>query len=167
MAKTLATTIRFQIACDYVNGLDLSNVTDKLDQDWGFSLTTGTGDDKADLLFHDTRSLTATSEDLDIVGTLTDAFGDTLSMVVVKGLMVKNNNTTNGEDLLVGGAAANGFISWVGDATDKVRIRADGIMALFAPQDGYAATAGTADALKVDAGANTVSYSIILIGASA
>ena len=125
-------------------------------------LAAGTGDNQVNLAWSDRRSLAATSEDLDLSGGLTGAFGDTLTFSKVKVIVIRNNDDT--DNLTVGGAAANQFASWVADASDKVVIAPEGYLVLVAPLDGYAVTAGTADLLKVDAGAATISYDIAVIG---
>ena len=121
----------------------------------------------ADIMFADRRTLTATSEDLDLAGILTDAYKDVLTYAVVCGFLVRNRSTTTTEILAVGGAAANQFINWVGNSSDIVNVGPNGFMFLWSPVDGYAVTAGTGDLLKIDAGADTIIYDIIVIGTSA
>jgi len=166
MATSLTTNLRVSLACTHTNGLDLATATNNLTKLFTDSLANGTASDQSDVLFHDTRSLAATSEDLDLAGSLTDAFGSTVTFADVTGIFIQNNNTTAGHDLAIGGAAANQFINWVSDASDEIVVRAGGCLLLWAPKDGYAVTAATGDLLKIDAGANTVSYDIVLVGTS-
>lgn len=134
------------------------------------SLATGTGNNQADKLFADQRTLTASStEDLDLAGTLTDAYGDTITFVRVKAIIVKaaSGNTNS---VLVGGAASNQMINWVSDATDKVVVRPGGIFVLACNDaTGYAVTASTGDLLRIgnSSGGTSVTYDIIIVGASA
>jgi len=167
MSTTLATTITVNIGATFTNSLDLASPVGTLAHRFSDSLANGTSANQSDLIFWDTRSLAATSENLDLAGSLTDAFGNTLTFADITCLYIENNNTTAGQDLLVGGAASAQFVNWVADASDIVKVRANGILLLWAPMDGYAVTATTADLLKIDAGANTVSYDIILVGTSA
>jgi hypothetical protein len=76
----------------------------------------------------------------------------------------------NTNAVAVGGAASNGFVGWVADATDKINVRPGGVFGLFAPDSaGYPVTAGTADLLRIGNGGagSSVTYDIIIIGASA
>ncbi|MFC8267811.1 hypothetical protein ACFUIZ_19070 [Streptomyces cinereoruber] len=136
------------------------------------SLVDGTGAGKADRVWTATRTLAASaSEDLDLAGTLVDAFGATVSFAKIKALMVSAaaGNTNN---VVIGGASSNGFITWVGAATHTVIVRPGGALALLtgeADANGYAVTAATGDLLKIaNSGSGTpVTYSIAIIGTSA
>jgi hypothetical protein len=134
------------------------------------SLTTGTTANKADGVYSATRTLAASAnESLDLAGGLEDAFGNTLTFVdVVAVLIVASAANTN--DVLVGGAASNGWASPFGDATDVVKVRPGGFFVLAAGKDpAYAVTAATGDLLKIanSAGGSSVSYDIVVIGRSA
>ncbi len=131
------------------------------------NLTSGTGVNQATKLYSATRTLAAsTTEDLDLAGVLLDAFGAALVFTAVKGLIVASS-AANVNNVVVGGAATNGFINWVADPTDKVNVRPGGVLALFAPDaTGYAVTAATGDLLRVgNGGAGTsVTYDIVVLG---
>ena len=127
----------------------------------------GTAIDQADLLWHDRRTLAATSENLDLAGGLTDAFGQTLTFAKIKALLIKNRETIAGRTLKVGGHATAAFLLF-DNATDIYTIGPDGILLVWDPAlAGKVVTATTGDLLKIDAGANTVAYDILLIGTSA
>ncbi|MFC8583294.1 hypothetical protein ACFUGD_01775 [Streptomyces sp. NPDC057217] len=136
------------------------------------SLADGTGAGKADRVWTATRTLAASaSEDLDLAGVLTDAFGATVSFAKIKALMV-SAAPGNVNNVIVGGASSNGFITWVGGATHTVTVRPGGALALMAGDadaTGYAVTAATGDLLKIaNSGSGTsVTYSIAIIGTSA
>ena len=167
MAKTLATTLTIALGADYRNALDLNTVRDSLAYNIAKSLATGTAANQADRSWHDTRTLTGTSEELDLAGVLTDGFGATLTFVKIKAIVIQNKNTTAAANLAIGGAAANGFINWVANATDIVNIGPGGVLVLYSPVDGYGVTAATGDLLKINSGAATISYDIAIIGTSA
>jgi len=129
----------------------------------------GVGDNQSDLLFAETRTLAAnTSEDLDLSGSLLDAFGTTLNFVKIKAVLVSASNANVG-NIEVGGAAANGFIDWVGAFADNIIIKPNGSFMVMNPTNGYDVAAGTADKLKINNTATgaTGDYSIALIGTSA
>jgi hypothetical protein len=143
-------------------------------------LRDGTTNDKIDLIWSDTRSLTTgASEDIDLAGGVTDIFGNTLTFVEVSHLFFFNHDTTAGEYFRMGPAASNG---WYGVTTpflatgDSVIIRpsatVDGItypgFAWFSAPTGYVVTAGSADSIGItNSGSTTNSYSMIVLGRSA
>ncbi|WP_441251194.1 hypothetical protein [Kitasatospora sp. McL0602] len=134
-------------------------------------LGSGTGAGQADKLWASGARTLAPSanEDLDLAGTLVDAFGAVINLARVKGIIVVAA-AANTNSVVVGAAAANGFFTWAGSATDKVVVRPGGVFALFAPDaTAYPVTSGTADLLRVtNGGAGTsVQYDVIVIGSSA
>lgn len=134
--------------------------------------TDGTAAGQADRIFHDRRTLAASAaEDLDLAGVLLDVYGATITFARIKVLYIAADpgNTNN---VIVGNAATNGFITWVGAATHTVTVRPGGALLLVAggaDATGYAVTAGTGDLLHItNSGAGTsVTYDVVLIGASA
>lgn len=166
-----SSSLTVRVTADQTSQLDL--VTGRIQLDYGaaaLNLGSGTGATQADRLFTDNRTLSASaSEDLDLAGVLTDAFGATLTFARIKGLVIKAA-TANTNNVIVGNAASNGFITWCGGATNTVTVRPGGVFALWAPDaTAYAVTAGTGDLLHIaNSGAGTsVTYDVILIGASA
>lgn len=145
---------------------DLSVPRDLLNYVFTQELTSGTSSGQVDISFHDTRTLTSgSSENIDLAGTLTDSFGQTVSFAKVKVLMIRNKSTAR--TLTVGGAASNGFTSWVGSADDTVKVQPGGVFLLVAPGTGYTVTSNTGDILKIanDAG-STCDYDLIVLGTS-
>ena len=166
----LATDISIQVIATLTKAFDLVTGSVPLNKRTLISLATGTGASQADKIFHDQRTLAASAtEDLDLAGGLTDAFGDTITFVRIKGLLVVAA-AANTNNVLVGGAAANQFINWVSDATDKVVVRPGGALLVAAPDaTAYVVTAATGDLLRIGNGAagTSVTYDIVLLGASA
>lgn len=167
-----AAKFQLHLEINYTAQLDLALASVPMVKDYIANLLSGIGAGQADKVFHDTRTLgAAANEDLDLNGAgLLDAFGANLAFVRIKGLIVAAA-AANPNPITVGGAAANGFVSWVGSATDKVSVRPGAVLALFAGQadaTGYSVTAATADLLRVTAGAGgNHTYDVILVGASA
>lgn len=145
--------------------------------------TNGSGNNQADELWHDRRSVSpsTTADLLDLHGTLLNGFGDTVDFKAIKEFWIWNRGVedptgtftpTDGEDLLIGGAAANPWTSWInGGATDKVRIRSGGLLHLSAPMDGFGVGAGDGDILQVAwdgsvASGGDIGYDILLAGVS-
>jgi hypothetical protein len=164
---TLAVDLAVKLDLKYVDSDDMNEKRGDFLWQVIDALTSGTGSDQSDLLFWDTRTLTATSENLDLAGSLSDVFDNTLTFVKIKAIVIQNTSTTATENLAVGGAASNQFINWVANSSDIVNIGPSGIFVLWSPIDGYAVTAATGDLLKIDAGSDTITYKIVLIGTSA
>ncbi len=171
MATALTGKITFKMAWDYVNSLDLSDVTDDYDTDssWSYTVANGTGLDQADWIWHDKRTAAGAVDDIDLNASLSDAFGVSFDLVKVKGIFIRNTDETVGYDLAIGAAAAFPLGGWVSDAaTDKLVIGAGGWFVLWNPSAaGYACGAAASDVLRVDPGANTIIYDIIIVGTSA
>lgn len=164
MATSLTTTLFGNLKCRYTNPLDLSTTIDQPTIDFGDTLIQGTGTDQANMVWGDQRSLSATSENLDLAGGLTDVFGTTITFTYIKGLLIKNSTATAGANLLVGGAAANAWYAPFNAATDIVKVGPNGSLLIWHPGAGWAVTAGTGDILKIDSGAATIIYKIMIIG---
>lgn len=160
-------SLRLTLSHSYTNPLDLSIPADNMRYEVTSSLTNGVSVNQADVVWHDRRTLVATSEELDLYGTLVEAFGVTVDILRVKGIVIYNRNTAGGENLTVGGAAANTFVNWVGAANDTVIVRPGGVLALWSPRFGYQVAAGTTDRLKIDSGTATVSYDVYVLGCTA
>lgn len=154
----------------HTSALDFSTVSAPLSRTYSTIFTSGTGAGAADRIFADQRTITASgTDDLDLAGSLTDSFGATITFARIKVLFVAAaaGNTNN---VLVGGAASAQFINWVSDATDKIVVRPGGEFLLKATDaTAYAVTATSGDLLRIanSAGGTSVTYDIVLIGASA
>jgi hypothetical protein len=149
---------------------DLGTARFPVSYDKAMQLASGTAAGQADLLFSDTRTIVASGTDpLDLAGSLTDALGTTLSFARIKGLIVAAA-AGNVNDVVIGGAASNGFVSWVGDPTDKIKVKPGGLLVLMSPgATSYPVTAATADQLLIanSGGTTSVTYDVVIIGASA
>jgi hypothetical protein len=134
----------------------------------GTVINTGTGEYQADLLFTDTRTVTASSsEDLDLAGVLTDAFGTTLTMVEVVAVVIYAD-PTNTNNVVVGAATQAVPLGFAG-TTPTFAVPPGGWFAVGAPEGGWAVGAGATDDLKIaNSGAGTsVVYTVIIVGRSA
>lgn len=165
MANTLTGTIQLKPDFSFLNSLDLTTVTDRLQPIITETYADGTGANKAQVTFHDRRTLaTTTAEELDLAGSLKCAFG-TVTFTKIKAMIIRVVTTTAGYRLEVGGAAANAFETFLVAAGDAIKIGAGGTLMLTSPVDGFAVTADTADLLKIyNPSGGEIIYDIILIG---
>ena len=174
MAKTFKAEFNFRTIWEYVNTPDSSvtdapSIKDNNTLQIIDDLTNGTGArDVASTIYHDIRSLSASSnEEFDLSGGISDAFGDTLTLTIVRGLIVANLDDSDANTVLEIGGATNAFDTFLGDASDKVKVASGGVFIAWNPTAaGYAVTAGTGDILKI---ANTssdtaCSYHLVIIG---
>jgi len=151
------------------SALALSTGVAQIARNYQMLLSTGTGANQADRIYHAQPTLAASgTATLDLAGVLTDIFGATVTFARIKAMVVAAaaGNTNN---VIVGNSATNGFITWVGGATHTVTVRPGGVFALYAPDaTAYAVTAATADLLLFtnSAAGTGVTYDVILIGAS-
>lgn len=132
------------------------------------ALTDGTAAAMADRVFTDTRTLAASgTENLDLAGTLTDAFGATLTFATIKAVIIKaaDGNTNS---VQVTRPASNGVALFMA-AGDGIALAAGYCFAWFGSGTGISVTAGTGDLLTVtnSAAGTSVSYSVVIIGTSA
>lgn len=154
------------------SGVDLSGaVKDVLRVSESLLMRSGTGAGLADLLYYDERTVNASSsEDLDIVGALSNQFGQTFSPARIKLFYVKAA-AANVNNVVVGAASATQWAALLGTAgTMTLRPGAQTLtIAGSADATAYVCAAGSTDLLKVanSSSGSSVTYQIVLVGASA
>lgn len=163
-------TVALTVSGSQSSSLDFTTGTAPISRIYQLLYNTGTGAGAADRIWHDQRTIAISgTDDLDLAGTLIDVFGATVTFARIKSITVAAS-AANTNNVIIGNAATNGFITWVGAATHTVTVRPGGFFQLAATDaTSYAVTAGTGDLLRIaNSGAGTsVLYDIILIGASA
>lgn len=169
MSKTLKTIVTAQIDAVYKNLLDLGTPTDTFLKKTKIELSSGTGANAADLMFSDQRTLSASgTEDLDLAGSLVDAFGATLTFVELRAILVSasSGNTNN---VTVARASSNG-LPLFSAASDAIVLPPGGVFLWSCGADGkVTVTAGTGDLLTITnaAGSTSVTYDVVIVGTSA
>ena len=165
MALSATITVDFQAAL--TRALDLVTGAAPMGYRKSLAFTDGGGANQAQFMFSDQRTLSASaSEDLDLAGSLTDIYGNTLTFASVKAMLFFLPSTAGG-DLTITAKASNGFASWVAAAGDAINVKPGGLALFLAPgATGYAVTAGTGDLLTVTNGdgAASVTYDVIFMG---
>lgn len=167
----LTGTIRGEVRLTHTSVNDLCTATDNpidVANYLSWTVTDGTGANQADLIWHDQRSIGASSsEDIDLAGVLVDVFGTTLTFARIKMIHIKAKSTNGGN--IVVGAGSNPWLTMLNAAGTITLPASAGFMALAPGATAWAVTAGTGDILQVandDAGAAGI-YDIIIVGASA
>lgn len=141
----------------------------------GVSFTFGAGAGNANMVWSDRRALAkATADNLDLYGSLTDAFGITINFSAVKAIVIHNRSDeadTPTDATLTIGNGSNPFVGpFGGTGTHTVTLPAGGILVLACDTaDGWAVATGTGDILKVnnDDADDAAEYDIWIIGESA
>lgn len=148
------------------SALDLDTAIDPLLISQLLTLSNGTASGNASQQWHDTRSLGASaSENLDLAGSLTNAFGVTLTFTKIKLVYVKAAAANNAANLVQFQRATSNGVPIFLAATDGLQLNPGGVFLFYDPV-GVTVTASTGDILTVtnSAGTNTVSYDIVIIG---
>lgn len=155
---TLTTNLTFNGKLE--KPLDLRTARDPISIISNSTLSDGTSANQGNEVWIDQRILAATSENLDIVdGTLFNAFGDGITLSLMKILWIRNLNTTSGADLLLSGNAMP-----LTGTTPKITVEPGGEFFWKSPVDGKAVTGTTADTLTIDSASATITFDILIAG---
>jgi hypothetical protein len=167
MATTYSGTMSFNLKGLLTKALDIGTGTLNVDYTKRYTVSNGTGADQANMIWTDTRTLSASaSEDLDLYGGLTNAFGDTMNFSAIKGVFIfaASGNTNN---VLIGGDGSAPVVGWVGNGSDIVVVKPGGMFCLYDPSAGGSGiTNTTADILQIanSSSGSSVDYDIMVLG---
>jgi hypothetical protein len=152
-------------ASGFLNGQTL-NIPETLSANFG----NGSGTDQINYVACTTVSLAGSTTTVDLTS-MTDIQGSAVNFAKVRFLIIKNNATTDGYTLLVGG---NGSNPWAGFLTTTSKLTVfpgtttnpnGGFVILSMPSATPAAVSGTSKLLLLDPGSNTFTVDIIACGA--
>lgn len=138
------------------------------------SLVDGTVSGAANQIWCDERTVaSASNDDLDLAGVLTDALGATLTMVKVVAVIIINaprSGAANTTSLTIG-AATNAFTGFLGGTTPTIRSIGPGGFVFLASPDATGlgtVTAGTGDILRIaNSSGASATYQIGIIARNA
>lgn len=155
-----------QLDIKYKNALDLSLPSSNLIINTGINWAYGIGENQCNVLHHDSRSIDATGETLDLstgawtAGTAKDIFGNVLTMTFLKLLYLKNTHATL--ILEVFGNTSND-LGIMESTADALLIQPGGSFLWQCPT--AAGIECTADKnLFIASVAGTITYDIVLMG---
>lgn len=147
-----------------------STVRAAVDRTYSWSMSSGTGAEQGDVIWHAQRTITASAnDDLDLAGVLTGALGAVVTFAKVKMILVSAaaGNTNN---VIIGNAAATQFVGPFGAAAHTITL-GPGDMFLITRRNlgGLTVGAGSSDILRLtnSAGGTSVVYDIVIVGTSA
>lgn len=164
----LTTTVNFSVAGTQSEALDLGTRSLPFSLSSNFTLASGTAVGQADRVFTDTRTLGASAtEDLDLAGVLTDAFGTVITFAKVKGIWIKAAaaNTNNVNVSRPAGATGWPFFLAISDGFTIP----PGFMFGFAGTGaGITVTPTSGDLITItnSAGGTGVTYDVVIVGTS-
>ena len=174
MATSLATSLALTLKTTYTNAYGISansrvseDIVTKAIAD---TLADGVIVDTANVVYHNTATLTNTTVSLDLVSALTDAYGNAITFAKVKAILLHNKNTVAGEYITFGGVAncVPVLVSTAPAAEFPTHtVHPGGVMFLWNPSlAGWTVTAGTGDLVYLDTtgSAAAVIYDLIIIG---
>lgn len=168
----LSSLVSLNVQASQTSALDLGSAAFTASKTYSVSYQNGAAAGQANKLFTDTRTIAASSnDDLDLNGVLTDAFGGSLALLRVKGLIVAAA-AGNANDVVVGAAASSPWLAPFGAGTHTLKVKPGGVLSLFAgltDATAWPVIAATGDVLRIaNGGAGTpVTYDIVIIGADA
>ncbi len=156
--------ISLGIDATLTRALDLTTARDALRYVLDEQMLDGSGDGQAQFMWHDTRSIaTSANDDIDLAGSLTDAFGQVITMAKVRALVI--NNKSAAATLTVGPAAASGVTGFLGTG-EVLPVGAKKIL-VCNKSASWTITAGSADRIRVtnNSAVAVATYDIIVVGA--
>lgn len=165
----LTATVRASIKAAHTRSLDLGTPVFDLAKQIEIVLANGTGANAADLLFTDTRTIAASgNEDLDLAGSLADAYGTTLTFVELRAILITaaSGNTNN---VVLSRPSSNG-VPLFSAASDAIPVPPGGVFLWACGADGkVAVTASTGDLLNIanSSSGSSVTYDVVIVGTSA
>ncbi len=170
LGVTLAASLGWLQNATLTDGTIVTDPGNKTNFSYSKSTTTGTTVDLADVIWHDQRTLTASSnDDIDLSALTRSIYGSSVAsaFVRVKGIYICNTNTVTGDYLRIDSSVTNGFVGWCVNATSKCEIGPDSVCILASKKDGWTVD-GTHKVLRITANSShTVIYNIAIFGTSA
>lgn len=164
----LSTVIDANVAAAFTSALDLVTASAPLAVNTRITIPSGTSTGQADLMWSDTRTVTASSTDaLDLAGSLSGNLGGTLTIVKLKAVFVRAS-AANTNACRINRPASNGVPLFLA-ASDGIDVLPGGVFLWVGPGAGVTVTASTGDLLNIDnsSSGTSVTYDVVLIGTSA
>jgi hypothetical protein len=166
-AATLTTRVVLQLDGSLTSALDLVTASAPTSFRQVNDLAQGVGANQADQIWSDQRTLSAgANEDLDLKGTLLDAFGVAFTPSKVRVLIIRASSANTNDLVLFGDANSVPFLN---TAATTSNLKPGGTLVLVAPNlAGVTVTAGTGDIVQIanGGGGTSVTYDIVVVGAS-
>lgn len=169
MGTSFTSDVRLKLSQTYTSDVDIADPSVAIAQQYLLTKVNGSSTDQSNLFWYDTRTVNAgANDDIDLAGVLTDVYGNTVTFATVKGIVIVNANTTDGDDLTIGNAGTNPCKLWFGATTHTMTVLAGETFYKESRYTGWTVTGGSADTLRIGGdAANNVTYTIYIWGVSA
>lgn len=168
MSASLSTQISASLVWLFQDSQGLTTIADSSRLEYDAQLSDGSGNNQANMLWHDVRTLAAGAHEDLVLSSLTQSiFGNavTTDFAAIKALLIVNRQATAGDDLLVGGASTHPWGAPFGAAAHQVRVPADSCLLLVNSGAGWGVSAASADQLRIaNTGSDSIDYKVVLIG---
>ena len=166
---TLTSELRVKLSAVHTGANDQGNPEFRPTMEFLKKFDSGTGANQADIVWSDTRTLAASAtEDLDLAGVITDAFGATITAAEIVAIMV-TAAAANTNDVVIGAATAP--VPLFGGTTPTYSVKPGGMFLVCAPNAAGLLTvgAGSTDDLKIanSSSGTGVDYSIMILARTA
>jgi hypothetical protein len=166
MAATLTSNVRLQVQGVYQNTVGLASAQANIDKALLLAMASGTGANQADKIFSELAKSISGNYDVDLSGSLTDAYGTVIAFARVK-LVAVFADSANPGNVIVGGAAATQWPGPFGAVAQTVAVRPGGAIILFAPDaTAWPVVNAASDLLRFAPSAGTCLFDWVVIGAS-
>jgi len=144
----------------------ITTVSEQIPNLLSWSHTTGTNANQMSQLWRSRQSIVASGTNShNIAGSITNAFGETLTITTVRFLAVVVADTeANGVE--VGGAATQPFSTWAGDVSDTVLVIPGGLFMTVAPTKAAFAVSTNSFIQVKNSGTNAISYDVWVGGSN-
>lgn len=163
----VSATVRASIAGQQTNPIDLGTGNFPFLVELVQSFDDGVAANQVNRVWTDTITLAASAtQDLDLAGVLTDAYGAVITFARIKAIAIKAL-AANTNNVVLGAAAATQFVGFFGAATHTVAIQPGGaFLIVTGSAAGWPVTAAATDFLRVaNSGAGTgVTFDIAILG---
>lgn len=166
MAATVTSKLIVQLNSYLANTLGLASGQANIERGISYALASGVAADQSDRIYSELAKSISGNYDLDLSGTLVDAFGAACVFARVKVLVVIAAAANTGNVIIGNGATP--FVGPFGAAAHTVAVRPGGCVVFFAPDaTAWPVTAATADILRFAPSAGTQVFDFAVLGASA
>lgn len=139
-------------------GLSSSSLVQVLNRDYSESFTAGSGANQVSTRYCAVRTLSGTTDTVDLAGSLLDEFGATITFAAVKLIAVYNSGA---DPITITTTIANG---WTGAINGVITLAPGALWLAMDPgATGWAVTSGTADLIQIG-GTSGQPYEIVIFG---
>jgi hypothetical protein len=165
MAATVTSKLIVSLTSILQNSIGLASAQATIETGVNKALATGTGADQCDRVYSENDKSISAAYDLDLSGSLLDAFGAAAVFAKVRAVLVVADPANSG-DVVIGGDAA-AFLMGFGAVGHTFAVKPGGVFLAYAPAAaGYAVVAATGDILQFAPSAGTQVFDFAILGTS-